>query len=185
MKDYAEKVKAQESAAQKPFLKALCVTRTQREMIMDFMKEVKLYATKYGPYELTKTEGKRDYTTRSSGQEQKSKWVQYKGGMKDLKKQGGHLKNNKENKDWKGYKKFDHRPPAKGGQDSKRWMTGGGTQKIICFKCGQSGHNLVLVSWLMSKTTLKIRKVKMMAKSQYKSSNLKVNILMLKATEPR
>lgn len=108
-------------------------------MIMELLKEVKLCATKYGPYELTKTEGKRD-SSRSSGYEQKSKWVSYKGGMKDSTRQGDQWNKPKERKDWKGAKKIDHRPPVKAGQDSKRWMSGGGTQKIVCFKCGQPGH---------------------------------------------
>ena len=116
------------------------VSEGKKWSLKDLMAEVKVCARTYGPYELLK-----GYGTRNNGNEgdkgrpnrngnpddHKSKWTSY---TRRYKKQG---EVKPPNKSWTDFKK--NKPPGKS-HDNKKWMSGGGTQKIVCFKCGQPGH---------------------------------------------
>ena len=119
-------------------------------MLQELLVEIKTCASTFGPYELLKNGGKewksdRKETTQSGKSDSsRANWTPYKGryssnnNFKKQEKQGEKPTNVSE---WNTKKGGGSRAPARAGAtDSKRWMSGGGTQKIVCFKCGQPGH---------------------------------------------
>ena len=110
------------------------------------LEEIQMMARTHGPLELLKGGEKSDHwknkkdLLRNDDTRSNSKWTSHKGKYPSFSSsnkptQGSHVEKFKEKKDWKNKVLV-----KSGSHEQKRWMAGGGTKKIVCFKCGQPGH---------------------------------------------